>query len=149
MQTATNSQWLPQSIRADLVDPANAQQFERGQTVLRNALRRSATDHDFRVLLKQDPTTAVQQEYQRTYNEPAPTGFASFEMHFVEPQGDFTVVLPTAVDSERELSDEELTSVNGGSIAGAVAAAAVVSNLACVGFAAGVATVAIIAWAIS
>jgi lactobin A/cerein 7B family class IIb bacteriocin len=148
MSITANTSWMPASVREDLKDPANAAEYEKGQELLRGLLQRSATDVEFRSLVVTDTPEAIRQQYKHMYGTEAPEGIAQLNISFIEPQGDLTVVLPPAIDAEAELNDSELQTVAGGATPAVVAATAV-STPACLGFAAGVATVVLVAWAIS
>ena len=150
MTAISTTSWLPANIQEDLKDAKNAAEFETGQELLRGVVKRSTTDPEFRRTLVATPQQAIAQYYKDTHGVELVGGPQNLDIHFIENQGDLTMVLPPAIDPEAALSDAELQTVSGGvsPVAGA-AAAAVISNMACLGFAAGVATVVLIAWALS
>lgn len=138
---------LPESMQAELKDPAQAAEFQKGQDFLGSLLHRSTTDEDFRAQLLTAPREAIAEYHAALHG--TDTNAPTVDVRFVENAGDMTLVLPAFVDADAELSDAELEAVAGGTTLAPVVAAAVVSNMACVGFVAGVATVALIAWAVS
>jgi hypothetical protein len=139
---------LPESMQEELKDPANAAEFQKGQDFLRSLLQRSTTDEGFRSQLLVEPRQAITEYYTALHG--TGVGAPAIDVRFIENSGDMTLVLPPFVGTDAELSDAELETVAGGTtpVAGVIAATAV-SNLACLGFAAGVGTVILVAWALS
>ncbi len=81
---------------------------EEKQTIINQAMKRAATDPQFRQLVLRDPGTAVQQIAGK--NLPA-----KFNVRVLERQNyDVTIVLPDLVKAGGELSDAELEQVAGG-----------------------------------
>jgi hypothetical protein len=79
------------------------------QHALNGMLARSATDAQFRALMLSDAHAAF-----------AAAGVevsAALDIVFIENKADVTIVLPEALGEMMELSEDELTSFNGGSIA--------------------------------
>lgn len=148
--TAISTSWLPENIQEDLKDPKNAAEFEKGQALMRGVLKRSTTDPAFRRKLVATPKDAIAQYYKDVNGVDLAGGAQNLNIHFVENKGDLTMVLPPAIDPEAQLSDAELQTVAGGGtpVAGTVALTAI-SNLFCLGFGAGVATVAVICFAVA
>jgi hypothetical protein len=93
---------------------ANPEVARQGQEKLQAMLARSATDMDFRRKLLENPRAAVSEFTGRPVPE-------SFNVRFVDAQGEPTVVLPDYVDPNVALSDAELEAVSGGWIAIAAA----------------------------
>lgn len=137
---------LPDEIQAELQDPAKAAEFQKGQDFLKSLLHRSTTDETFRTQLLSEPREAITTYYRALHGPDAKA--PAIDVRFIENQGDMTLVLPPFV-GDAELSEAELETVAGGAASAAVVSALTLSNLACAGFAAGVATVAIIAWAVA
>jgi hypothetical protein len=78
------------------------------QRALNDMLARSATDAQFRTLMLNDAHAAF-----------AAAGVqvaAELDVVFIENKADVTIVLPDALDEMMELSEIELTSLNGGSV---------------------------------
>jgi len=105
----------------------NAQDFQRWSTENPEAvqqaqgqyqamLAKSATDADFRRKLVADSAAAVAE----FTGKPVPE---NFNVRFIDAQGTPTVVLPDAVDTSAELSENELESVAGGLVWIPIAAA--------------------------
>jgi hypothetical protein len=81
---------------------------EQTQSAINAALRRAATDMEFRKLALSDPAAAV----ARIAGQPLPEGF---RVRVLEREGyDATIVLQDPVE-DGELSDSELEHVAGGS----------------------------------
>jgi len=142
------SHLLPESIQAELQDPEKMAEFQKGQDFLKAVLTRSTTDEGFRTQLLEEPRTAIAGYYAELHGDGGNIG--QIDVHFVENKGDLTLVLPPFVDTSGELSEAELQTVAGGEgISAAIASLIVASNLGCLGFAAGVATVVAVTWALS
>jgi hypothetical protein len=118
------------------------------QKVLNAMLARSATDSEFRALMLADARAAFAQA-----GVELPEGL---QVRFIENEHDATIVLPNAVDELVELSEDELSQLNGGSgaasaaVSGAVSAVTeqsvaltVISSMACAGAAVSVGAVAL------
>ncbi len=81
---------------------------EDKQTIINQAMKRAATDPEFRKLVLREPGTAVQQIAGKTLP-------ANFKVRVLERQNnDVTIVLPDPVKAGGELSDAELEHVAGG-----------------------------------
>lgn len=92
----------------------NAQELSRNPEVIKQMqgqyealLAKSATDVEFRKKLLSDPRAAVSE----FTGKPVP---ADFNVRFVENTADATIVLPDAVDTNAELSENALEAVSGG-----------------------------------
>ncbi len=150
MEATINASWLPQPMREELKDPAKAAEFRKGQEFLRSVLARSTTDETFRQQLLTNPKQAIASHYEEVNGAAPDSGLTRLDVRFVENRGDVTIVLPPAIVSDRELSDAELQAVAGGDgIVAGIIAAAEISSVWCLGFAAGVATVILVAYAVS
>ena len=101
-------------------NPEAAQQV---QETMEEILARSATDPSFREKLKADPRAAIEEHTGAEVQQAPDVAFVESEGDAEsESQGERTVVLPDPVDSEAELSAEELEAVSGGTeVATAVA----------------------------
>jgi hypothetical protein len=88
---------------------SDPQAVKQGEEILRGVLARSATDMEFRQKLVSEPRAAFSEYTGREVPE-------SFNVAFVENQADATIVLPNAIDSEAELSEQELEAVAGGEL---------------------------------
>ena len=98
---------------------------EKAHEVLREVMKRSASDMEYRKLALSDPEAAI----AKVDSTPIPEGF---KIRFVENQGaNLTVVLPDPVAAEGELSDAELEQVagGGGRCGGSCLASCVISSL--------------------
>lgn len=137
---------LPEHVSADLENPAELAEFQKGEQFLQLVLQRSSTDESFRTALVTDPRPAIAAYYAEMYDDGGNIG--QIDLHFVENAGDMTVVLPPFIDPSGELSETELEAVAGGDggVSAAIASLIVASNMACLGFAAGVLTVGLIAY---
>ncbi len=81
---------------------------EEKQTIINQAMKRAATDSQFRQLVLRDPGTAVQQIAGKDLP-------SNFHVRLLERQNyDVTLVLPDPVKAGGELSDAELEQVAGG-----------------------------------
>jgi hypothetical protein len=150
MEATISASWLPQQMQEELKDPTKAAQYREGQAFLRGVLARSTTDESFRRQLLTNPKDAIASYYREVHGETPDGGPVQLDVRFVENQGDVTIVLPPAVDSDRELSDAELQAVAGGEgVTAGIVAAATISNMWCLGFAAGAAAVILIAFAVA
>lgn len=87
-------------------NPAVAKEAEDRMQAM---LVRSATDMDFRAKLLSDPRAAIA---EFTGHE-LPAGY---RVKFVENKAHATIVLPAAVDTAAELSENELEAVAGGTL---------------------------------
>jgi hypothetical protein len=107
---------------AELVE--NSAMIEQ-QRILNEMLARSATDREFRQLMLADARAAF-----GAHGVELPEGL---EVRFIENHYDATIVLPAALDDMRELTEDELAQLNGGSepATSAAVSAAVVSNIWC------------------
>ena len=99
-------------IAQDVIRDAQAHpgNIKLGEVALERLLSRSATDPAFRTQLLSDPRAAVADFGGKDVSEIP----ASFNVAFVENHGTATIVLPDAIDTEAELSAEELEAVAGG-----------------------------------
>jgi hypothetical protein len=88
---------------------ASPEAVAQGEAILRGVLARSATDMEFRQKLVSEPRTAFAEYTGRDVPE-------SFNVAFVENRADATIVLPHAIDTEAELSEQELETVAGGEL---------------------------------
>lgn len=81
---------------------------EAQQAALNNAVKKAATDSDYRELCLTDPQKALRE-----------IGFANakdFSIQFVDNAGaDYTVVIPDLPELSNELSEEQLEAISGGS----------------------------------
>jgi hypothetical protein len=125
----------------------NAAMIEQ-QRILNGMLARSATDGEFRALMLADARAAFAQA-----GVELPEGM---QIQFIENHCDATIVLPNAIDEMVELSEAELTQLNGGSGAASAAASGavsavteqsvaltVISSMACAGAAVSIGAVAL------
>jgi len=72
------------------------------------ALKRAATDQEFRALIKRDPSAAVQQVAGKSLP-------SNYRIRVLDRDGfDATIILPDPVSATGELSDSELEQVAGG-----------------------------------
>jgi len=110
----------------------NPEAVQQGHEQVREVLERSARDWEFRQKLLSSPREAIAEHTGQDLEDIPET----VDLIFVENEADATVVLPDPIDSEAELSENELEDVAGGSevaaalitagfvVAGAVATAA-------------------------
>jgi hypothetical protein len=88
--------------------PADGDRAQQAREWMQGLLARSAIDPGFRAKLLSEPRAALA---EFTGHEPA----GALNIKFIENQGGrLTVVLPDPIESQRELSAEELESVAGG-----------------------------------
>lgn len=85
----------------------NAEFKQEAEEKYRELLSRSATDPQFRQQLLTNPRAAIS---EFSGHEAAP----DFNVVFIENTADATIVLPDPVDSEAELSEQDLEAVAGG-----------------------------------
>ena len=147
--TTAVDRYIPETYKSEMMTDEAHETFEDGRRLVMSALSRAATDVAFRETLTESPKEALKAQYEAVNGRPFPLDEFPVDIRFVEPVGDVTVVLPAFEDPEAELSEADLEAVAGGAgpIAVAVAGAIALSNVGCLAFGAGVATVAVIAWA--
>lgn len=86
---------------------SDAEFKQEAEEKYRELLSRSATDPQFRQQLLTDPRAAIS---EFSGHAAAP----DFNVVFIENKADATIVLPDPVDSEAELSEQDLEAVAGG-----------------------------------
>jgi hypothetical protein len=107
-------QFSPEAVKQIANDPANAEAIRESQKLFQGIMARSTTDRAFRDQLVSSPKDAIAAQYREMFGKEIDGGAAALDIQFVEPQGDFTYVLPNRVDAEAELSESELAAVAGG-----------------------------------
>ena len=104
----------------------NPEAVHEGQEQMQEILARSATDWEFRQKLLSNPRKAIADHTGQDLVDIPET----IDLIFVENEADATIVLPDPVDSEAELSENELETVAGGTDA-ATAAGIIMAGAAC------------------
>lgn len=107
-------QLSPEAVQQIVSDPANAEAIHESQELLQVIMSRSSTDRDFRDRLLASPKEAVATQYRETFGKELEEAALALDIRFLEPQGDYTYVLPNRFDPEAELSEAELEAVAGG-----------------------------------
>jgi len=106
----------------------NPEATQQAQETMEELLARSATDPSFREKLKADPRAAIEEHTGAEVQQAPDVAFVESEGDAEsKSQGERTVVLPDPVDSEAELSAEELEAVSGGTEVGAATVVGVVA----------------------
>lgn len=132
-------QFTPEAVQQIANDPANAEAIRESKVLFQAVMQRSATDRAFRDQLIASPKEAIAEQYRTQFGKEIDSAALALDIRFVEPQGDYTYVLPNRVGQDQELSESELASVAGG----------VSPTLALVGsYAAGVAVSLGVVWAV-
>lgn len=92
------------------VQASHHEDAPQSSLVLQALLARSTTDPAFRSKLISAPRAAVAEFYGKSVS-----AIADANVVFVENTADATIVLPPFIDTEAELSEHDLETVNGGS----------------------------------
>lgn len=104
----------PEVVQNVVRDPANAEALRESRQLFQGIMSRSASDPDYRRQLLTDPKPAIAAHYREVFGKELKPEALAFDVRFVEPQGEFTYVLPDRVGAEAELSETELATVAGG-----------------------------------
>jgi hypothetical protein len=96
---------------------------QEAEQAIAQIVKRAQTDSEFRQLCLNDPNGAAQEATGKDIPE-------DFSLRFVENQGaDLTVVLPDMIDTNAELSEQELEAVAGGKCGASCGASCGVSKV--------------------
>ena len=107
-------QFSPDVVQQVINDPANAETMRESKRLWQDIMKRSSTDKAYRQQLLTSPKDAIAAQYRETFGREVPAEALAADIQFVEPQGDFTYVLPQRAGAEGELSESELATVAGG-----------------------------------
>ncbi len=104
----------PEVVQSVIRDPANAAALRESRQLFQGIMSRSATDPGFRRQLLTEPKAAISEHYRNVFGKELAPDALPVDVRFVEPQGEFTYVLPDRTGAEAELSETELATVAGG-----------------------------------